>query len=130
MNKKALLLVGIVACLVAFVPLVVAQAQNGSIPQTGDQTHLQIRDCDESCVLNQTACNGCWQNQTCLQDRQCLQTCDCDENCVGEGTGICGGVCDGIQTRQRLCQQEGIQVGLIGGQHCGGQGLGKNCQIP
>ena len=127
MKKKAILFVSMIACLVAFVPLVLAQNQNGGFLQTQDQTQLQIRDCDESCITGGTACNGCQQNQT----QQCLQTCDCDNAC--NDTGICDETCNATQTqtRQRLCQQEGIQAGLIGGQqHCGQGFQGKNCQAP
>lgn len=128
MNKKATLLVGIIVCLVAFVPLVVAQTQNGDVLQTKTLTQQQIGNCDKSYVTDGTACNGCQQNQTCIQNQQCQA--DCDNVC--DGTGICNQECSQTQTRQRLCQQEGIQAGITCGQRngFGQQFQGKNCQAP
>ncbi len=132
MNKKAILVVSMILGIAVFIPLVAASPliQNGDTLQTQDQTQLQIRDCDGSCIQDGTQAD-CQQNQTCTQDRQRLQSCDGNNTCIGAGT------CDGTQTqtRQRLGQQEECrQAGVSDGQqYCYSnqqQYQHKNCQTP
>jgi hypothetical protein len=129
MNKKAILVVTMILGLVLLVPLVAASPliQNGGGLKTQSQTKQGNVNCGASCVQDGVAVNDCQQSQVCLQDGQCLNDCECNDACVcaGEGNQT------RTQTRERLCQQKGIQTGMVGGQqNCGQMFQGKNCQAP
>lgn len=111
MNKKTVLLAGVILGLI-LVPLVAAApslaqsiAQNGDTLQTQDQQQLQTKDCTGD--MTQVGDQLQTQDRLRSEDQQQLQTRDCTSTCSANEVvcPICAQSQDRLQTQQQTQQR-------------------------